>query len=102
MSVKFNKNDPAYVDSHVCALVWHKVWQAIREHFEAAQDEYTHSLYNKIMKVCVSALEKGEAADACHLFYNGAKGHGNAVLNPFDLDKAVHVNTKVERTAHAD
>ena len=102
MSVKFIKNDPTYVDGHVHVLVWRKVWQAIKEHFEAARDEYTHSLYNKIMKVRVSALEKGEATDACHLFYDGAKGCGNAVIDPLDLAKAVHVNTKVERAAHAD
>ena len=46
-SVKFNETDPAYVDGHVRALAWRKVWQAIKEHFEAARDEYAHSLYNK-------------------------------------------------------
>ena len=71
-SVKFNERDPTYVDGHIRVLAWRKVWQAIKEHFEAAQDEYAHSPYNKIMKVRVSALEKGEAADACHLFYDGA------------------------------
>ena len=40
------------------------------------------------MKIRVSTLEKGEAEDACHLFYDGAKGNGNAVINPFDPDKA--------------
>ena len=102
LSVKFNEHDPTYVSSHVCALVWCKVWQAIKGHFEAARDEYAHSLYNKIMKVRVSALEKGEAADAWHLFYDGAKGCGNAVLNPLNLAKAAHINAKVERAAHAD
>ena len=101
-SVKFNECDPAYVNSHIHALAWCKVWQAIKEHFEAAQDKYAHSLYNKIIKIHISMLEKGEAEDACHLFYDGAKGNGNAVVNPFDLDKAVHVNTKVEHAAHAE
>ena len=96
-SVKFNESDPTYVDGHVRALAWRKVWQAIKEHFEAARDEYAHSLYNKIIKICVSTLEKGEAEDACHLFYDGAKGNGNAVINPFNLDKAVHINTKVKQ-----
>ena len=101
-SVKFNERDPLFVDGHVRALAWRKVWQAIKEHFEAARDEYAHSLYNKIMKVRVSALEKGEAEDACHLFYDGAKGRGNAIIDPLDPAKAVHVNAKVERAAHAD
>ena len=43
-SIKFVKNDPTYADGHVHALVWCKVWQAIKGHFEAARDEYTHSL----------------------------------------------------------
>ena len=45
-SVKFDETDPVYSDSHVCALVWRKVWRAIKEHFKAARDEYAHSLYN--------------------------------------------------------
>ena len=59
------------------------MWQAIKEHFEAARDEYAHSLYNSIMKVRISTLEKAEAEDAGHLFYDGAKGKGDAVINPF-------------------
>ena len=58
-SVKFNETDPTYVDGHVRALAWRKVWQAIKEHFEAARDEYAHSLYNAIMKVRLSPLEQG-------------------------------------------
>ena len=101
-SVKFNETDPTYVDGHVRALAWRKVWQAIKEHFEAARDEYAHSLYNCIMKVRVSTLDKAEAEDAGHLFYDAASGNGDAVINPLDPDKAVHVNANVERAAHAD
>ena len=71
LSVKFNECDPMYADGHVCALVWCKVWQAIKEHFKATRDEYAHSFYNKIMKVCIRTLEKGEATDEGHLFYDG-------------------------------
>jgi hypothetical protein len=101
-SVKFNERDPLFVDGHVRALVWRKVWQAIKEHFESARDEYAHSLFNSIMKIRISTLEKTKAADAMHLFYDGANSKGNATVNPFDPDKATWVNTKLKCTAHAD
>ena len=102
MSVKFVENSPTYANSHVHALVWHKVWQAIKEHFEAARDKYAHSLFNSIMKICISTLDKPKAEDGCHLFYDGANSKGNTVVNPFDPDKATWVNTKLKCTAHAD
>ena len=67
-SVKFNETDPAYVDGHVRALAWRKVWQAIKEHFEAARDEYAHSLYNSIMKIRISTLDKPEAEERAIFF----------------------------------
>ena len=73
-SVKFNEKDPTYVDTHVRALVWRKVWQAIKEHFEAARDQYAHSLYNSIMKVRISTLQKDKAEDARHLFLRCCRG----------------------------
>ena len=101
-SVKFNERDPAFVDGHVHALAWRKVWQAIKEHFEAARGEYPHSLFNSIMKIRISALDKPKAEDACHLFYDGANSKGNATINPFDLTKAMWVNAQHECAAHAD
>ena len=97
-SVKFDERDPTYADGHVRALAWRKVRQAVKEHFGAARDEYAHSLYSSIMKIRISTLEKGEAEDACHLFYDAAKGRGNAIIDPLDPDKAAHVNAKVERS----
>ena len=101
-SVKFNERDPLFVDGHVRALAWRKVWQAIKEHFESAWGEYAHSLFNSTMKIRISMLEKTKAADAMHLFYDGANGKGNATVNPFDPDKARYINAQHEHTAHAD
>ena len=102
-SVRFNETDTVYVDSHVRALVWHKVWQAVKEHFESMCDEYAHSLYNATMKVHVSPIaDKDAAACAGHLFHNADGGKGIALANPLTLRKAVHVNASVEQEAHAD
>ena len=101
-SVKFNDKDPLFVDGHVRALAWRKVWQAIKEHFESARDEYAHSLFNSIMKIRISTLDKPKTEDAMHLFYDGANGKGNATVNPFDPDKARYINAQHERAAHAD
>ena len=62
----------------------------------------TPLIFNSIMKICISTLNKPKAADSCHLFYSGANSKGNTVINPFDPDKAMWVNAKIERTAHAD
>ena len=94
LECQVQRDDPAYVDGHVRALAWRKVWQAIKEHFEAARDEYAHSLYNSIMKIRVSTLDKPEAKAAGHLFYDAANGNGDTVTNPFDPDKARAVNAK--------
>ena len=102
LSVKFVENNPAYADGHVRALAWRKVWQAIKEHFEAARDEYAHSLFNGIMKTRISTLDKPEAKAAGHLFYDALNGNGDTVTNPFDPDKATWVSAKLERAAHAD
>ena len=78
------------------------MWQAIKEHFEAARDEYAHSLFNSIMKTRISTLDKPEAKAAGHLFYDALNGNGDTVTNPFDPDKATWVSAKLERAAHAD
>ena len=91
---------PTY--SHVCALAWRKVWQAIKEQFEATRGEYAHSLHDSIMKIRISTLKKDQAKIQCHLFYDGANGRGDAIVNPLDRGKAAHVNAKVERAVHAD
>ena len=102
-SVQFNENDPAYADGHVHALAWRKVWQVVKEHFEAVRDEYTHSLYNAIMKVHVSLiLDKDKAARAGHLFHDANSGRGIALADPLALGKAAHINATVELEAHAD
>jgi hypothetical protein len=74
-SIKFVENDPAYADGNVRALAWRKVWKAIKEHFEAARDEDTHSPHNSTMKIRISTLDKPKAADACHLFYDAMVRH---------------------------
>ena len=90
-------------DGHVCALAWRKVWQAVKEHFEAARDEYAHSLYNAITKVRVSPIKnKDKAARGGHLFHDADGGRGITTVDPHVLDKAVHVNATVEWEAHAD
>ena len=76
--------------------------EAIKEHFEAARDEYAHSLFNGIMKTRISTLDKPEAKAAGHLFYDALNGNGDTVTNPFDPDKATWVSAKLERAAHAD
>ena len=102
-SVQFDERDPAYANSHVHALVWRKVWQAIKEHFEAARDEYTHSLYNAIMKVCLSLIKvKADAVKAGHLFHDAAGGKGDTLTNPLVLAKAAHVNATVDHEDHAN
>ena len=42
-SVRFNETNKEYLDGHVRALAWRKVWQAVKEHFESVRDEYAHS-----------------------------------------------------------
>ena len=101
-SVKFDETNALYVDGHVRALAWRKVWQAIKEHFEAARDGYAHAMHNTIMKVRISPLEKGEAENDRHLFYDGAKGKGFATVNPLNPDLTVNVNASAERAAHAE
>ena len=102
-SVKFDETDPTYVDGHVRALAWCKVWQAIKEHFEAARDEYAYFLYNAIMKVRLSPIQvKADAEKAGHLFHDAAGGKGDTIINPLVLPKAVRVNATVEREDHAN
>ena len=103
LSVQFNKTDTAYVNSHVRALVWCKVWQVVKEHFKSVHNEYTHSLYNAIMKVHISPIaDKDAAAHTGHLFHNADSSKGIALTNPLALKKAVHVNASVKWEAHAD
>ena len=59
-------------------------------------------MHNMIMKVCISPLEKGEAENDCHLFYNGTKGKGFATVNPLNPNLTVNVNTSAEHMAHAE
>ena len=101
--VRFNETDKEYLDGHVRALAWRKVWQAVKEHFESVRDDYAHSLYNAIMKVRVSPIaDKAAAARAGHLFHDADGGKGIALANPLALKKAVHVNASVEWEAHAN
>ena len=65
-------------------------------------DEYLQSMYNSIMKVSISALEKGNARDAGHLFYAGKNSRGSTVPDRVHPGKISHTNATAGRAAHTE